>query len=125
MFVAQTDPEEPRIVARMTQVRAEIDASTIDMRFQALPYEVQQELDASVRGEDGKLDPVERQVRWIAAACVSHPMTVSQARQMRIAVGDGQFDACWAAVWAVSQQQVSVPFSLAHSTAAAQEAQTS
>jgi hypothetical protein len=118
MFVDGHDQEESRISARMTAIRAEIDASTIDLRFQALPYEVQQELDDAVRGDDGKLNGVERQTRWIAAGCVSHPMSVDQARLMRLAVGEGQFDACWSALWAVSQQQPSVPFSLAHSVAA-------
>jgi hypothetical protein len=118
MFVANHDQEEPRIVAQMTALRAEIDASTIDLRFQALPYEQQQELDDAVRDKDGKLDGVERQTRWIAAGCVSHPMSAAQARQMRLAIGEGQFDACWSALWAVSQQQPTVPFSLAHSVAA-------
>lgn len=115
MFVSHTGPQEPRIVARMDAIRAEIAASTIDLRFRALPFETQTDLDDSCRGKDGKLDPIERQIRWIAAGCESHPMTVEQARQMRLAIGDAQYDQCFAALWRISQQPITVPFSLAHS----------
>lgn len=117
MLVGTVDREAQRIVSDLDQIRSAIDASTIELQFQALSYEAQQAADAPARGADGKFDVLERQAQWVSAGCVSHSMTVEQARHMRLAIGDGQFDACFNAVWTISQQQVTVPFSLAHSTA--------
>ncbi len=120
MFVS-AGPSEAKIVARMTRIRGEIEASIIDLRFQALDFDQQKACDEASRKPDGALDGGERAARWIAAACVSHQMTVEHARQMRKAAGESQFWRCWQAVDRITTEQVAVPFSLAHSTAAAQE----
>lgn len=114
MFVG-AGPSEAEIAARMTRIRAEIDASIIDLRFQALDIEQQKACDDAARKPDGSLDGGERAARWVAAACVSHRMTPEHARQMRRSIGESQFWQCWHTVDRLTTEHVTVPFSLAHS----------
>lgn len=107
---------ERRVAARMTAVREQLRASAIDLRFRALTAEEQEAVDAEcTRDSKGGLDGTDRAARMIAAACVSHPIDVAQAHEMRVRIGEGQFLTCWRAVHdATNERTVDVPFSSAH-----------
>jgi hypothetical protein len=107
---------ERRIAQRMTAVREQMRASAIDLRFRALVAEEQDDVDAAcARKDDGSIDGSDRAARMVAAACVSHELSVEQAHVMRVRIGEGQFLSCWRAVHdATNERTVDVPFSSAH-----------
>jgi hypothetical protein len=119
MFVR--GPSEAQIVERMTRLRQEMDASTIDLTFRALTYAEIEIFDEASKGKDGELDATERAARWISASCISHQISEGQAREMRSALGEGQYWACFRAVREASNELPSVPFSLAHSATVVRE----